>query len=55
MFLVSDKLSHVATVHQTQQTIQLLLSTSDFVGALELIYRTQAVLANELRGVASLR
>jgi len=45
----------MATVHQTQPTIQTLLSTSEFVGALDLISTTQEVLAQELAGVHSLR
>lgn len=45
----------MATVHQTQPTIQLLLSTSDFVGALDLISTTQEVLQQELAGVQSFR
>ena len=45
----------IATVQQTQPTIQLLLSTSDFVGAIDLITTTQDVLQQELRGVHSLR
>ena len=36
-------------------TIQLLLQTSDFVGALELIASTQQMLQQELQGVKSLR
>ena len=52
---VYQKLKLVATVQQTQPTIQLLLSTSDFVGALDLIATTQEVLQSELQGVHSLR
>ncbi|XP_048586401.1 vacuolar protein sorting-associated protein 54 [Nematostella vectensis] len=52
---VYDKLKLMATVHQTQPTIQLLLSTSDFVGALDLISTTQEVLQQELAGVQSFR
>lgn len=52
---VCHKLQQIAAVHQTQHTIQLLLGTSDFVGALELIYRTQSILDNELRGIICLR
>lgn len=50
-----DKLRLMATVLQTQPTLQLLLSSSDFVAALELIASTQEVLAKELAGVVSLR
>lgn len=50
-----DKLKLMATVLQTQPTLQLLLSSSDFVAALELISSTQEVLAKKLAGVTSLR
>lgn len=46
-----DKLKLMATVLQTQPTLQLLLSSSDYVAALELISGTQEVLAKELAGV----
>lgn len=52
---VLDKLKLMSTVLQTQPTLQLLLSSSDFVAALELIASTQEVLAKELAGVVSLR
>lgn len=52
---VFEKLKMMATVHQTQPTIQLLLSTSDFVGALDLISTTQEVLQQELAGIQSFR
>jgi hypothetical protein len=52
---VLQKLKLISTVQQTQPTIQLLLGTSDFVGAIDLITTTQDVLHNELRGVHSLR
>lgn len=52
---VFEKLKLMATVHQTQPTIQLLLSTSDFVGALDLICTTQEVLQQELAGIQSFR
>ena len=45
----------MATVSQTQPTIQLLLKSSDFVGALDLIYTTQEVLQQELSGIHCLR
>lgn len=45
----------MATVHQTQPTIQVLLASSDFIGALDLICTTQEVLSQELRGVYSFR
>ncbi|VDI22077.1 vacuolar protein sorting-associated protein 54 [Mytilus galloprovincialis] len=50
-----EKLKMMATVHQTQPTIQLLLSTNEFVGALDLISTTQEVLSQELPGVHSFR
>lgn len=50
-----NKLKLMATVHQTQPTIQTLLSTNEFVGALDLIATTQEVLSQELAGVHSLR
>ncbi|XP_062586622.1 vacuolar protein sorting-associated protein 54-like isoform X2 [Saccostrea cucullata] len=50
-----DKLKLMSTVHQTQPTIQLLLSTQEFVGALDLISTTQEVLTQELAGVHSFR
>ncbi|XP_067845624.1 vacuolar protein sorting-associated protein 54 isoform X2 [Heptranchias perlo] len=49
------KLKLMATVHQTQPTVQLLLSTSEFVGALDLIATTQEVLQQELQGIHSFR
>ncbi|XP_023236700.1 vacuolar protein sorting-associated protein 54-like [Centruroides sculpturatus] len=52
---VYNKIKLMATVHQTQPTIQLLLSTSEFVGALDLIYTTQEVLSQELAGIHSFR
>ncbi|KAG7233789.1 hypothetical protein INR49_006583 [Caranx melampygus] len=45
----------MAAVHQTQPTVQLLLSTSEFVGALELIATTKEVLQQELQGIHSFR
>eukprot|EP00118_Oscarella_pearsei_P013347 m.106028 g.106028 ORF g.106028 m.106028 type:complete len:929 (+) comp37247_c0_seq3:83-2869(+) len=52
---VYHKLKLMATVHQTQPTIQLLLTTSDFVGALDLIATTHEVLNQELAGIQSFR
>ncbi|CAG2103224.1 unnamed protein product, partial [Medioppia subpectinata] len=52
---VYNKIHLMATVHQTQPTIQLLLSTLDFVGALDLISTSQEVVAQELCGVHSFR
>jgi len=52
---VYEKARLIATVQQTQPTIQLLLKSSDFVGALDLIVTTQEVLQQELQGVHALR
>ena len=52
---IYKKLELITTVKQTQQTIQLLLSTSDFAGAIDLITTTQDVLNNDLLGVLSFR
>ncbi|KAI4460664.1 vacuolar protein sorting 54 [Holotrichia oblita] len=54
-FKLLDKLKLMSVVLQTQPTLQLLLSSSDFVAALELISSTQEVLAKKLAGVTSLR
>ena len=53
--LLSIQLKMMSTVHQTQPTIQLLLSTNEFVGALDLISTTQEVLAQELQGIVCFR
>ncbi|EFX75401.1 hypothetical protein DAPPUDRAFT_323315 [Daphnia pulex] len=53
--IVYRKLKLMATVHQTQPTIQLLLSTSDFVGALDLIGTTQEVVQQELMSIHCFR
>ncbi|XP_012253951.2 vacuolar protein sorting-associated protein 54 isoform X2 [Athalia rosae] len=53
--LVQEKLKLMATVHQTQPMIQLLLSTPDYVAALDLISTTQEILLQELNGVHSFR
>ncbi len=45
----------IAAVRQTQPTIQLLLSTNDYTGALDLISTTQEVLSTELAGVQSFK
>ena len=49
------QLKLMSTIHQTQPTIQLLLSTNEFVGALDLISTTQEVLAQELQGIVCFR
>lgn len=53
--LLYEKFKLISTVQQTQPTIQLLLRSSDFVGALDLITTTQEVLQQELHGVHALR
>lgn len=50
-----EKLRLMATVHQTQPMIQLLLGTQDYVAALDLIGTTQEILAQELVGVHCFR
>lgn len=45
----------MATVHQSQPMIQLLLSTPDYVAALDLIATTQEILLQELNGIHSFR
>lgn len=49
--MVLDKLKLMATVHQTQPMIQLLLGTQDYVAALDLIFTTQEIVAQELVGI----
>ncbi|XP_023287854.1 vacuolar protein sorting-associated protein 54 [Orussus abietinus] len=53
--LVQEKLKLMATVHQSQPMIQLLLSTPDYVAALDLISTTQEILYQELNGIHSFR
>ncbi|XP_057333954.1 vacuolar protein sorting-associated protein 54 [Microplitis mediator] len=53
--LVYEKLKLIATVHQSQPMIQLLLSTPDYVAALDLISTTQEILHQELNGIQSFR
>lgn len=48
---VLEKLKLMATVHQTQPMIQLLLGTQDYVAALDLISTTQEIVAQELVGI----
>lgn len=52
---VLEKLRLMATVHQTQPMIQLLLGTQDYVAALDLIGTTQEICAQELIGVHCFR
>lgn len=52
---VHELLKLMGTVQQTQPMIQLLLSTSDYVAALDLISSTQKVLSTRLSGVQAFR
>lgn len=53
--MVLEKLRLMATVHQTQPMIQVLLGTQDYVSALDLISTTQEILAQELTTVHCFR
>lgn len=52
---VHDLLKLMGTVQQTQPMIQLLLSTSDYVAALDLISSTQKVLSTRLSSIQAFR
>ncbi|CAK1540492.1 unnamed protein product [Leptosia nina] len=52
---VHELLKLMGTVQQTQPMIQLLLSTSDYVAALDLIGSTQKVLSTRLSGIQAFR
>lgn len=52
---VYEKIRIMATVHETQPTIQNFLSTFDYVGALDLITATQEVYDQDLKGLTSFR
>lgn len=52
---VYEKIRIMATVHETQPTIQNFLSTYDYVGALDLITATQEVYDQDLNGLTSFR
>lgn len=52
---VYKKLKLMATIYQTQPTIQRLLGTNDFIGALDLIATTQEILSQELVGIQCFR
>eukprot|EP00041_Stephanoeca_diplocostata_P032677 m.1054671 g.1054671 ORF g.1054671 m.1054671 type:complete len:1074 (+) comp24191_c0_seq1:218-3439(+) len=54
-FQLHQKLNMLSAVSQTQSTIQLLLATSDFVGALDLISTTKEILRSELNGLHCLK
>lgn len=53
--VVLEKLKLMATVHNTQPMIQILLSTQDYVAALDLISTTQEILTQELNGIHCFR
>lgn len=50
-----EALHIMASVHQAQPTIQLLLSTNEYSGAFDLIETTQQVLKQELAGIHCFR
>ncbi|KAG5676824.1 hypothetical protein PVAND_006631 [Polypedilum vanderplanki] len=53
--MVLEKLKLMASVHQTQPMIQVLLGTQDYVAALDLISTTQEILAQELSTIHCFR
>lgn len=55
MTSIHELLKLIGTVQQTQPMIQLLLSTSDYVAALDLISSTQKVLSSHLSGIQAFR
>ncbi|XP_005105432.1 vacuolar protein sorting-associated protein 54 [Aplysia californica] len=50
-----NKLKIMASIHETQPTIQRLLSNNEFIGALDLISTSQDVLNKDLAGIHSFR
>ncbi len=50
-----EKLELMSSVYETQPTIQLHLSSSEFTGALDLIAMSQDILRQDLRGIRSMR
>lgn len=52
---IFQKLQTMATISQTQLTIQMLLSNGDFVGALDLITTTRDILTTDLAGLVCFR
>ena len=50
-----EKLSLMSTLHETQPTIQQLLTSSDFSGALDLITTSCEILSVHLNGVNAFR
>lgn len=53
--MVLEKFRLMATVHQCQPMIQVLLGTQDYVAALDLISTTQEILAQELNAIHCFR
>ena len=52
---LQTKLQALAAVSQTQSSIQLLMATADYVGALELIATAKLVLRTELENLHCVR
>ncbi|XP_059162302.1 vacuolar protein sorting-associated protein 54-like [Physella acuta] len=50
-----NKLKIMASIHETQPTIQRLLSNNDFIGSLDLISTSQDILNKDLAGIHSFR
>jgi len=50
-----NKLKIMASIHETQPTIQRLLSNNEFIGSLDLISTSQDVLNKDLAGIHSFR
>lgn len=50
-----NKLKIMASIHETQPTIQRLLSNNEFIGSLDLITTSQDVLNKDLAGIHSFR
>lgn len=53
--IVFDKMKEMSKLCKVQSMIQLLLSTSDFGGALELVEKSRLMLHRELKGVVCLK
>merc|ERR1719187_1578427 len=52
---VLKTLKTMDTLHNTQPTIQILISREEFVGALDLIETSKDILSNETSGIDSLK
>ncbi|GFO34669.1 vacuolar protein sorting-associated protein 54 [Plakobranchus ocellatus] len=50
-----NKLKIMASIHETQPTIQRLLSNNEFIGSLDLISTSQDVLTKDLAGIHSFK